>query len=308
MMTQNAVKENPLLFYGRVLVYVLTALAVRVAAFVPLLALRLDGPVKWLCLLCPVLVIFVVLPLRYSFAEAIMQRPFSFATAYSFANYGEKLTESLLHVLHVIKWGVPLAALGVLGYYWYNQVDALTVLNSVTDLGKGWAQLVCSVKNLFGGNAVPSANTLMDGLLVVGLVIGLAVLIWLYGAVRNSANRYIWVLATRNDRAPRAETRRRLRCRRWQQLGVALINLVLWIPFILAAGVALKNAVSDLSTMLLMSVTTGSLTKLDLTSAVWPLALAFAGLYLPLLPVRRILTAAFAGGKSKVPMSDKAAV
>ena len=129
---------------------------------------------------------------------------------------------------------------------------------------------------------------------MVAGVLGLGVLIWLYGAVRNSASRYIWVLATRYDRVPRVELRRRLRGRRMAQLGMAIVNLILWAPFVLMAVKAVKSVVSDLSTVLMMAVMSGSMPAMDLAGAVAPLAIAFFGLYLPRLPIRRWLTASFA--------------
>ena len=154
-------------------------------------------------------------------------------------------------------------------------------------------QTLVTVLNFFGGDAVVPVNTMMDGMFVIAMVVVLAVLIWLYGAVRNSASRYSWVLATRNDRAPRKELRRRLIGRRWKQLGVAVINLLLWVPFVVVLALTLKSAVSDLSTMLMMAITTGKLPAMDLAGVVLPLAAAFFGLYMTLLPVRRMLTAAF---------------
>lgn len=302
-MTQSVKKQNPLLFYLQMLVYMVLALVIRVIAFAPLACLFVfdaGSPMKWLALLCPVLLVFVVLPLRYSFAEAAVGNGgFCFAKAFSFGHYGEKLTESLKHALHVIKWGIPLAALGVYGYYLYNEVDALTLLTSVTEIGKGFNGLCCSVYNFFGGifgaePMAPSMNTMMDGLLVVGGVIALVVLIWLYGAVRHSGDRYLWVVATRLDRDPKTETRRRLIGRRFGQLLIAVINLILWIPFVYVTVGILKNTVSDLSTMLMMAVASGSLPSIDLAASVWPLVGCFAGLYMPILPIRRWLTLAYA--------------
>lgn len=293
-MSQAFPKPKLVATYFNLLLYMLSAFAVRIVAVAPLYLLTLSGPVRLGALLCPVLMLFVVLPLRFSFADAILQPRFHFETAYSFADYGEKLTQSIKHALCVLKWGIPLAALAGVGYYWYSQVDALTVLNGLTAMGTWWAQTVCDVQNLFGAQAVPSVNTLMDGLLVVGLVVGLAVLILLYGAVRNSATRYIWVLATQNEHKPHIEVRRRLMGRRFAQLGMAIVNAVLWAPFVAVALGALKNTVSDLSTTLMMAISTGKMVGLDLASAVLPLVAAFAGLYLPLLPVRRLHTASFA--------------
>ena len=92
-----------------------------------------------------------------------------------------------------------------------------------------------------------------------------------------------------------------------RQLGIALINLALLVPFLCVVGCAFKNTVSDVSTLLMMAITTGTLPKLDLVSAVAPVVAAFAGLYLPLLPLRRWLVAAFAARKPHVKAEKKVA-
>lgn len=295
-------KHNPVVHYLRVLVYMLLALVLRVIAFAPLYCLTLDSAWKYLWVLCPVLLLFVVLPSRFSFAQALVNgledRSFSLKKAFCPCHYTEKLREALLHALHVIKWGLPMAALGVFAYVWYTQVDAITVIRSVSELG-AWASSVwCSVVNLFGAEQAPVINGLMEGVYTVLVIIALAALIWAIGVLRNSASRYIWAIAARNDRVPSAERRRRLRGRRLSQLAVGLINLVLLVPFLAVSGKQLMNIVSDLSGQLMM-VMVGSLPQLDLSGVAQPLILAFAGLYLPLLPIRRMMTASFACSEKK---------
>jgi len=295
-------KQNAFVFYVRMLVYMLMALIMRVIALAPLACLFVcEGWQRWLAVLCPVMVIFVILPLRYSFAQAVTLRPrrFSFDTAFSFSHYGEKLKESLIHALHVIKWGIPLAAMAVGAFYCYTQVDALTLFQTVNELGNTCAQLLTGAANwlagLTGGTAVVmTSNNFMLGAGAVAAVFGLGALIWLWGAVRNSASRYIWAIAASSDRVPRAEMRRRLQDRRLRQMGIALINLILWIPFLYVTFGAVKTALSDLSTMLMMAITTGELPTVDLIAVAMPAAGAFIALYLPLLPLRRWNTAAFA--------------
>ncbi len=311
-MTANG-KQNAFVFYLRVLLYVLIALVLRVIAFAPAACLFVcEGWMRWLAVLCPVLVIFGVLPLRWSFAQAITAQPrcFSFDTAFSFSHYGEKLKESLLHALHVIKWGIPLAAMFAGAYYCYTQVDALTLYQTINDLGNTCAQVMNNAANwlagLAGGTAVVmNSNNFMLGVGAVAAVFGLGVLIWLWGAVRNSASRYIWAIAASTDRVPHAEMRRRLHERRLRQLGIALVNLVLWIPFLFVTYGAVKNAMSDASTMLMMAITTGELPAVDLIAVVLPVAGAFLALYLPLLPLRRWNTAAFALRKRRIKAEKK---
>ena len=73
-----------------------------------------------------------------------------------------------------------------------------------------------------------------------------------------------------------AALRRRLIGRRFGQLLIAVINLILWIPFVYVTVGILKNTVSDLSTMLMMAVASGSLPSIDLAASVWPLVLTLA--------------------------------
>ena len=286
-------KQNAIVFYVRTLVYMLIALALRAVALAPLACLFVcEGWQRALAALCPVLIVFVVLPLRYSFAQAMTQenRRFSFDTAFSFCHYGEKLKQGLIHVLHVIKWGVPMAALLAGAYYCYTAVDALTIFQTIDELGNTCAGLL----------GLSTANNFMLGIGAVGAVLGLGVLVWAWGIARNSANRYLWAAG-----ASRAEIRTRLKGRRIRQLFIALINLALLVPFLWVSTCALKGALSDVSTLLMMAITTGELPKLDLISAAVPVAWAFIGLYLPLLPLRRWNTAAFAMRKPSAKAEKK---
>ena len=286
-MQHTTVVHNPLTFYLRTLLYMFVALLLRLAALAPLACLF----------------VFPAGSPRYSFAEALVQRDgrryFSFDTALNMGNYGEKLAESLLHAVHVAKWGLPLFVMLIYGYYWYKEVDALTLLSTLTRLGRTWTETRCAVANFFlnlvGATPLtPPQNTLMDGAMAVLAVLGLGVAVWLYGAVRNSAARYVWAYADRNDHSPRKELRRRLRGRRLAQLGMGLINLILWIPFAIAAAAAVKEALTGAAEALLASFTQQGSSGLDMAAAVVPLLMAFLLLYMPLLPIRRILTAAFA--------------
>lgn len=292
-------KQNAFVFYVRTLVYTLIAFMLRAAAAAPLACLFVcEGWQRWLAVLSPVLTVFVVLPLRCSFAQAMTQSPrrFSFDTAFSFTHYGEKLAQGLKQVWGMILWGIPMAALLAGAAYCYVAVDALTLFQTIDELGNFCAKVL----------RLTTANNFMLGLGAVGVVLALGAVILAWGAVRMSANRYIWAVAAATDRIPRAEMRRRLENRRLRQLGVALVNLILLLPFLAAAGWALKNTLSDVSTLLMMAITTGELPKLDLMSAALPVAAAFLGLYLPLLPLRRWNTAAFAMRKPRVKTEKKA--
>lgn len=300
------IRHNPVTFYLRTLLYMALALLLRLVTLLPLVCLFVfpeGSPFRWLALLCPVLMVFMVLPLRLSFADALVQRPreryFSFDTALSLSDYGEKLRESVVHALSVLKWGIPLFAMLGYAYYCFKNIDPLTLLGNVSAIGKAVVGVWNAVANffirLFGSiHTLAYAGGIGEGLIVLGAILAVGVAFWLFGAMRNSAARYIWVLATRDDRAPRTEIRRRLAGRRGRQFGVAMLNLVLWLPFLLVVATTIKGVVGDLSTQLMTALTQKTLPTGDLLKAVGPLAFAFVCLYFPLLPARRYLTAAFA--------------
>lgn len=310
--TENRVpqsrRQNPLTFYLRTLLYMFMALLMRIVAFLPLGALFIfpEGSLlRWLAVLTPILLIFWILPLRFSFAQAITQAPrerrFSFDKATSVQNYGAKLGQSLLHALHIVLWGIPLGLMLGAGYYFYNGAHLDALLNTITNVGTTVVSILYSIANffigIFGGTQLVPNGGLMEGVYTLLAAIGLGVLILLWGALRNSAYRYIWALATRLEKTPREEARRRLRSHRWAQFGVGLINLVLWAPALFVVFTTIKSMLSDISKALFTMIATKQLSLPELSYALWPLLFAFFVCYLPLLPVRRILTAFFATRK-----------
>lgn len=298
--------QSPPTFYLRTLLYAIIGLFLRVLTFAPLACLTFpaESPWRYLAILCPVMFLFVLLPLRFSFADALVQdgrkRYFSFDTALSLSRYGEKLGESMLHFLNVLKWGIPLALLLVYYYYCYNTIDAFSLFRSFASIGTAattiWYDMANFFLRLFGSSEtlVVTGNQWTNGLYLISGSVGLGLLIMLYGAMRNSATRYIWALASHTERNPRSETRRRLRGRRGRQFLMAMANLALWIPFLVALLPVLTDVAADLSTALLKTMDTKKLSLPDMSSALAPFLFAFLTLYLPLLPVRRYLSAFFA--------------
>lgn len=80
---------------------------------------------------------------------------------------------------------------------------------------------------------------------------------------------------------------------------VGLCNLVLWTPFLIVVLSVMKDVLSDVSSQLMMIIAQQKMPSLDMAKAVMPLVFAFVFLYMPLLPVRRYLTAAFAARKPR---------
>lgn len=302
-MKQAERSQSPLIFYLRTLLYMYIALFLRMITFVPLMFLRMPGFWRYGALLCPLLWFFLLLPFRFSFADALVQqrgsRFFSFDKALSAARYGEKLGESLRHLLSVAKWGIPLAAMLGYGYYQYRGAsNAFAVFGSIGELGRGgtvlWQQIMRFIYGMVGATySLDIQGSYFEGIAILLALIGLGVLVLLYGAVRNSSTRYIWALASREETNPRTETRRRMRERRFKQFAVALGNLLLWVPFLGALILSLKDMINDVSAALMNFMTTFRLDLPDFTQAISPLLFCFFVLYMPLLPARRYITAFF---------------
>lgn len=299
-------RHNPITFYIRVFLYMFAALLLRITALVPLAALFVfesGSNLRWLALLCPIMFLFVVIPLRYSFAEALVQergsRYFSYDKAYGFASYGSKLCEGFLYILNILKYTIPLVVLAFFAKGLLEEAFITELLTSLTELGAKAKDIFYSVINffpkLFGAEPLAyAAGGIVEGLYVVLGVVGLAVLILLIGIMRNSATRYIWALAERDNRPVRTEVRRRLRGRRIKQLLVALLNLLLLAPYFVILYLAIKPIVPDLSG-LITGLMTGAMPEITISSKnILMVVGAFFGVYMTLLPARRILTAWFA--------------
>jgi hypothetical protein len=300
------IRQNPLTFYLRALLYMFMALLWRVVALVPLAAALLWIPegsaFRWVALLTPLIIIFFILPMRFSFAQALVQpareRRFSFDRATGVTGYGAKLGEGIVHALNIVKWGIPLWLMLGACYYFFRETDAITLMKGLEALGAGVVGVLYAIANffigIFGGTHLVAAGGLMEGVYAVAAILGVGVLVLLWGTVRNSAFRYIWALAKHNGQRPRAEARRRLTGRRWPQLGVSLINLLLWAPALYVVFTTIRGMLNNLSNTVFNYLATRQLDLPELSSALYPLLFAFLVCYMPLLPVRRILTAFFA--------------
>ena len=291
-------------FYLSTLLYALLASVLCIASFAPLLALFLaDQGSRNIALLCPVLLLFLVLPLRFSFAQALNNRyhngVFSLKTAFGFSLYGEKVSEGLLYTLHMIKWALPLIAAGATLYYLFLNTEVFTLISGINNFGMTatavWYTALNFFTGIFGGSVDVVTGGIAEGLFVILGILGLCVLLLLLGIVRNSAYRYIWAEATELDKNPRYEARRALRGRRLRQLGVALINLILLLPAILLLTHLLE--IKQTLDQLITQYEDALISEVALPAIVIPygkLAIVFFTCYLPLVPIRRMLTEFFA--------------
>ena len=206
--------QNPVLFYLSVLLHAFLSALVLIVAFAPLGALfwiAEGSALRYLALLTPLLLIFIVLPLRFSFAQALIDRyhaqPFSLKTAFSFSLYGEKVAEGFLYLLHVLKWAIPLIAFGAAGYALLFDTAAFTQpVADIDALGRTVAGIWQGIGNFFTGIFGGAQNTVSggfgEGIVFLLTVAGVSALLLLFGVMRNSAYRYIWAEATEHEKNP----------------------------------------------------------------------------------------------------------
>ena len=293
--------HSPVAVYLRSLLYMYIALLLRIFATAPLAALFLfPGGSVWrgLAFLAPLLWFFLLMPLRFSFAQAIVGKAsvrfFSFDSALSLSRYGEKLGEALLHLLNVVKWGIPLFAMLGYGYLQLKDAEFPALIASVSALGGSVNRIIAPIVVLFGGAAAATeVQPLVEGIYAILAILGVGLLFLLYGIMRNSAYRYIWALAIRDDRSPRGEASRRLQGRRARQFVVALINIALSLPFLAAIMALFRSVLGNISFNGMM-VMSADFLPTTLVKSASPLLAAVFCFYLPLLPIRRMLTSYFA--------------
>ena len=302
--------------YFAVLLYVLMMSVLYAAAFAPLLALVLfekGSFLRYLALVSPVLIVLVLLPLRFSFAQALTARyrgtPFSYAEAFNLSLYGEKVSEGFVYLLHMLKWALPLAAACGTLYYLNNGVEGFTLMKALIDIGEAvtgvWNGFVNFFANLFGGAKTIVEGGIVEGAFVILGIVGVCALLLIWGVVRNSAYRYIWAEATELDKNPRFETRRSLRGRRFSQLGIALVNLALLLPVIIVLYFMFepKQTLEQLILQYLDSLS-GEASLAAMAIPYGKLAFIFFVCYLPFVPHRRMITAHFATARLRRQMQQ----
>jgi hypothetical protein len=247
----------------------LAAILIRAIALSPLLALVLvksGDPLQYIAILAPVLYIFVVLPLRFSFGEAMHKASqggkFFSGKLLSLRGYGEKCKALLFQVLHSLPWTLPLVIGAVVGLYYWYVVDLATSMNLVRSLGK-----------LLG----PEYGFKEGVYMLIGAA-GLLSLVFLYGLVRGGMLRFVWAQSGGNYKNARGEMLRRLRRGRFGQLLIGIVQGLLRLP-VLAAEAYLGYRMFRV----------GSFDPL----LAGLMAAAVLVLYLPLMPLLKVLQASY---------------
>lgn len=260
----------------------LVSILVRLIAFSPLLTLlfcKAGDPLRLAVWLTPILYILFVLPLRYSMAEAALQAyqggTFCTTALVSLKRYGRKLSALISQGIRLLPWALPLsAAVGYGAYLYLGGVDSLTLMRMLQSLGKS-----------LGGE-----SGFMEGVYLVAAGYSLLFLILLFGMMRNGMFRFVWAEMSGANQPARQEMLRRLRGNRIRQFAIGLIQVVLLIPFTAVEGYLCYTGLRTGFTPLLAV----------------GMVIAAVVLYLPLLPIRKILPAMYIKAAGIQPAAHKA--
>ncbi|NMD37725.1 MAG: hypothetical protein GYA87_03470 [Christensenellaceae bacterium] len=229
-----------------------------------------------------ILGLFLILPLRASFASALEKvacgQKFSIVNGFSLSNYGEKLLIGLKWFIKMIPWSLPLMIGAVFSYivfysdksYGINGASVLKTLKAVAMF-------------IFGEHA-----SITEMGLIMFLFFTFLYLIFIIGVVRNSTYRYLKVSPIKFAAVPDAEVRRCLVNNRIKQLLFAFLNFILLSPiviFIYNSFWSNYKAQSDLMNFLPSLKDVNFYQPILIFMVIW---------YLLTLPIRRINNAAFA--------------
>lgn len=226
--------------WGDAISAIIASFCLWLITLTPLMALLYKGdePVWLIALLTPLLIVFVMLPLRFSGAQALgnFWRGDRFATGQMIKldHYGTKLICGLRHGLLVVCWALPLLALCVYTYSSYKGVggtDGLTFMRTLANLG-----------TLFVGEKAILLDSIFAGVIMVGVVALFTVLIWMYGTVRLSVLRHVWAMDESQSPSDAfknmKQVLRKKRHLQWLQLG---FTLLCFLPFFISLGFLAKD-------------------------------------------------------------------
>ena len=282
--------------------YVLIALLVRAVVCSPLILLKAAEPgsvLAWLAILCPVLIVALVLPLRFSFAEeaiATMQNGvFSIRQALSLARYKEKLLAGIKHALRVLCWGIPLLLVLAGLYYLLVWMDVFATVRLITTFGKTAASVFSGIggffAGLFGGSGVQLDYGFREGIYVMVGIGVVAIMILLWGAWRCSVYRYLWAYRTRNGAGYSVKIKAAMRENRGRQLLTGMYNAFLCLPSLALALLISLTIYSKIMEFIIVLYNEGIMQPIAISTGEWVLLAVGLVLHLLILPVRRSVSA-----------------
>lgn len=270
--------KNLVTQYPSILFAVLGNILLRIIVLAPALyAFKTQSNLLLLCSISAVLYLFVVVPLRASFAQAMESagrtRKFDPKRCFSYQQYAEKLGFQCKQGLKLIPWALPMIAVWI-GVYCANEyLDFVSNSRYIRNLGEA----------IFGVEA-----GVVEGGYIVLLLFFLTVLLFIWGIVRNSADRYLRMSPIRYAIKPDAEIRRCLIKQRGKQFLFAVLNFLLLLPavFPITLSWVQEYIKTQNIVMFLPNILNFNFNRLNI-------ALLLLSLII-LLPFRRMINASFA--------------
>jgi hypothetical protein len=290
--------------YFPIIGYVLIALLVRIIALCPLLllwAIPVGWSIKWLSILCPVLIIILVLPMRFSFARAMMTAAqsgtFSIWRALRLTQYRRKLQASLRHALRILCWGFPFLFMLGWSYYIIAFMDVFAAIRILATFGEGVVTALSTIVNfiigIIAGNTVQWTGGFTEGLYAVSGIAILTLLIFLWGIWRCSLYRYLWATESSKTRNSQIRIRKALRGYRWKQFTEGLYNIVLWLPTMFFLLLIVLSIYEQIVGLVTTYINTNTIPPISFPKSVVFLGVIGLFVHLLILPVRRSVTADF---------------
>ncbi|MDO4483642.1 MAG: hypothetical protein Q4C54_04200 [Clostridia bacterium] len=255
--------------FGGLLLMLVVQLMVVLMSLAPLLFL-LNPATRLLALLCPVLFVLLVLPMRQN-AAMIMRDLQKYDTVYvrgliSVKDYGCKLRCGLMGIVCMLPWMLLFIASTGLLYYVYSAnpeqggMDVFAVMRLVRQIG--------------GGSTV-------TGVKYVVLMYLATLLPVLAGFAFHSGTRHAYALGDRKI----------IKGHRGGVVAVWLLGLVTVVPFIAVAGAAGFTYVQEL--MKALSNIMGGLSLPKPDGKLYIIVAAFVLLLLPLVPLKQLMTSCY---------------
>ena len=259
-------------------------MAVWAACLCPLLFL-LNASLRPLALLCPLMLIFIALPMRQSTAEAMQLflsgAPMATVAMLPLNGYWKKVVRSLRMTGLMLLWLLPFAALVGLMQYERTELDVGTI----------WGHL-----NALGGGAFDR------GIIRYVIIMVLMLLFPLFGLMFHSGTRHAYALGDR----------KLVKGHRWQIVGLWLSGLL----FVLPMAVCIVALIAQVSVSAVQFTMQWFENLMDMPSfsmlmpPKWLLAVTAASAVLMLVtnPMRSMLPAIFLRGvKDEKEQEDAAA-
>lgn len=252
--------------FGGAMGFLVTELCLTALCLAPLLFLT-EPSLKWLAVICPALLLFVMPVVRVNAAGALQDAlhggKMMNRCLVDFSAYGKKLACGWKRILFILCWSAPLIACGYIAWKNFSgDTDGFTVMRNIKSFGGG---------------------DLMTGVLYLGIILAAALLLVVIGCAFHSGARHAFVLGRKNL----------ISGHHGKLMLTWLCALITILPLLIALGMAVNRYLPVIRN--LTGLLYGDITLPDTRTTL--LILGVGGvLTLPLLPLRSLIIGAFVKG------------